>query len=125
MAMLGANQLVQMRRQRERSLQDTCVITPSVRPGETATPMTVPCNVRNNPSAGSGSGGFSGRNAGGGNQIARRFERSVVLPYGTTAAVAATLYWVQGDETITIADVEEPGTFGMTVKVHGARTASS
>lgn len=113
-----------MRAQRRASLQDTCVITPSVPSGQTATPVTVPCNVRNNPSAGSGSGGFSGRHGGGGNQIARRFERSFVFPYGTSVNPADTVRWVNGNETITVADVEEPGTFGMTVKAHGARTAS-
>lgn len=106
-------------------LVDTCVITPSVPPGQTAVPVTVACKAENTPSAGTGSGGFSGRHGGGGNQLTRRFDRTFKVPYGTVVPVAASLHWVEGNETITIADVEQPGTHGLTMSVHGARTGTS
>lgn len=100
----SAAQITQMRAQRTASLTETCVLTPAVASGDTATPETLRCTVVY-PKGGMDGGGMA--------PINRKPRFNVTFPWGTTIRPKDRLTW--GDKTLEIAEVEDVEVYSLAV----------
>lgn len=115
MTILTTDEIADLHASWEESLTETCTITPAVAPGDTPTAFTVACALVQ-------SAGNAGPQSGGGGQLARPNDATVLVPRGTAVKTGDAV--ACGVRSFSVGKVIQPTTYDPGVLVQVVEVAA-